>query len=484
MEDFDLSTVAGKSVRGIFALISRTALIYLLNIITNLILWAYLDPASYGLFFVVSSIITFLTYFQDIGLAASLIQKREEPTREELRIAFTIQQLLVLAIIIPSFIFSKQIGEFYKLNQAGLYLFYGFLFSFFLSSLRTIPTVILERHLNFHKLIVPQIFENVVYNIALIYLVISGYGITSFTIAILARSIVGLILTYIIQSWPIGLSFNINTSKRLVSFGLPFQANSILAFIKDDLLNIYLGKILPFSQVGFIGFSKKVSFLPSSLIMDNVIKITFPSYSRLQHDKEALKKLVEKSIFSIAFFIFPMMIAIIMFTPFLIDFVPKYNKWSPTTTSILFFSLNILFASITVPLTNFLNAIGKVKTTLYFMIFLTVLTWGLTPLLIKILGFNGVSIASFIVSASLLTIVPVIKRYIDFSFIKSIYKQAIATVLLFIFIFLTKGIITSLPFLVLDMILSAIFYLTVVYMFTKDELLNTLRFALSAIKNK
>src|SRR5581483_4622416 len=155
MEDFDVDVVAKKSVKGFFALSSRTFLVKVLLIITNFVLTAKLEPSVFGVYVVSSSIVTFLVYFQDIGLAASLIQKKEAITKEELRTTFSIQQLIVLCLIIPALLFSPQIASFYHLQTSGLYLLISLLLSFFISSLKTIPTVILERNLNFNKLVIP-----------------------------------------------------------------------------------------------------------------------------------------------------------------------------------------------------------------------------------------------------------------------------------------------------------------------------------------
>src|SRR3990170_5319573 len=456
MEDFDLDVVARKSVRGIFALVSRTFFIQVLSIAASFILTIFLDPGSYGVFFVVSSLVVFLTYFQDIGLAAALIQKKEEVTKEELRYTFTLQQILVLLIVIPVLIFSKDIAVFYKLNASGYVLLISLTISFFLSSLRTIPTVILERKLDFKKLVIPQIAENLVYNLSLIYFSISGFGLTTFTIAVLARSVVGLVITYFIQPWPIGLSFNLRSIKNLISFGIPFQANTILALIKDDLLTVYVGKILPFSQVGYIGFAQKWAFMPLRLIMDNVIKVTFPSYSRLQHNPAALKLAIEKSLFLISFFIFPTAVFIIQYSEFLIDLIPKYSKWEPAILSLSFFALNTIFSSISTPLTNFLNAIGKVTITLYFMVFWTALTWVLTPLSIFTFGFNGFAASSFIISVSSVLVYLIAKRYVSFSFTKPVFRQFAASFIMLTFIYLTRQMIDSFPTLFLNMFIAGI----------------------------
>lgn len=484
MEEFSFDVVARKSVKGIFALISRTFLIQVLAVVASFILTVYLSPADYGIFFVVSAIVVFLNYFQDIGLAAALIQKKEEPTREELRSTFTIQQLLVLAVVVPTLIFSGQIAQHFKINQEGYILFLSLVVSFFLSSLRTIPTVIMERRIDFKKLVIPQIVENIVYSTCLIVFAIMGFGVNTFTIAVIARSVVGLILTYVVQPWPIGLSFKFKEIRHLINFGIPFQANSILAIIKDDLLVLYIGSILPLTQVGYIAFAQKWAFMPLRLIMDNVIKITFPSYSRLQHDKAALKLAMEKSLFLVSFFIFPIAAAIILYSQFLIDFIPKYTKWEPAILSLTFFALNTVFSSISTPLTNFLNAIGKVKVTLVFMVTWTVLTWVLTPFLIKIYGYNGFAFASFAVSVTSVGVLIVSRRYVKFSFIKPVGRQLIAAVLMFGIILATRGMISSFPTLFVNMIIAGGVYVGVLFLLAHEELVKTFRFIVVSVRSK
>lgn len=484
MEDFDLDTVARKSVKGIFALVSRTFLIQVLTIFASFVLTIYLSPESYGVFFVVSSIVVFLTYFQDIGLAAALIQKKNEVTETECRSTFTLQQILVLTLILPTLLFSKQIASFYNLTNDGYLLFLALIISFFLSSLRTIPTVMLERKLDFKKLVIPQIAENVVYNFSLIIFAIFGFGVTTFTIAVLSRSIVGLVATYIVEPWRIGISFEFRAIKSLVNFGIPFQTNTILALIKDDLLTVYVGKILPFNQVGYIGFAQKWAFLPLRLIMDNVIKITFPSYSRLQHDKKALRLALEKSLFLVSFFIFPTAVAIIQYSPYLINFIPRYSKWEPAVLSLSFFALNTVFSSISTPLTNFLTAIGKVKITLMFMIFWTAATWILTPLLIVKYGYNGFAFASFLISITSVAVFIVARRYVYFSFIKPVARQFFAAVLMFVFIEFTKNIISSFPILFINIFIAAIFYFIIIFFLARSELVKTLKFIIISVRSK
>ena len=334
MEEIDIATVTKRSIHGVVALVSRTFVIQLITFLTNFLLTVFLTPSVFGVFFVVSAAIAFLGYFSDIGLAAALIQKKEQITERELRITFTIQQILVIIVVIIALLLSNIIGSFYNLNKAGIYLFDALAISFFLSSLKTIPSVILERNLRFSKLVIPQIVETIFFSVTAVVLAVKGYGVTSFTIAVLARGISGLIAMYIIAPWKIGFGFSREIASKLLTFGVPFQANSFLALAKDDLFVAYLGKVLPLAQVGYIGFAQKWAFTPLRLIMDNIIRITFPSFSRLQHEKDILSKAIEKSIFAATFFIFPSLMGLVMLAPYFINIIPKSFPYFSIISSI------------------------------------------------------------------------------------------------------------------------------------------------------
>ncbi len=477
MENFTFEAIAKKSVHGVIALTSRTFFIQLLGIFASFILTIYLDEFSFGVFSIVSSIIIFFSYFQDVGLAASLIQKKQKPTLTDYRAVFTVQQIVVLVLVLPTFIFSGQIVSLYGLSTNGQWLLVALLVSFFINSLRTIPTVMMERNLQYGKLVLPEIVEGILYNVVLILGAVLGWGVNSFTAAVLVRSIGGLIATYYIQPWKIGVSLNKDSLRELLSFGVPFQLNSILALFKDHFLTLYLGLILPLTQLGIIAFAQKLAFLPLRLVMDNIIKITFPSYSRLQDDKLALKIAIEKSLFVISFFIFPTAVMIIMFSPFLIEFIPRYEKWQPAILSIMFFALSTVLSSISTPLTNFLNAIGKVKITLYFMIFWTVATWIITIFTVQRMGFNGVAFASFMVSLSSFAVFFIAKRYLEFSVFRPIYKSFIASVFIAGLIYALSSHIDSFFIMIGVGIISGFVYLGAMFLISREEILTTLKFA-------
>lgn len=476
MDEVDINKIKERSVKGVLALTTRSLLLQLISFIATFLLTVFLSPSAFGTFYVVSAFINFFTYFSDIGLAGALIQKKEEITSDDLKTTFTIQQILVGTLVLIGLIISPMFASFYKLDQSGLLLFQALIVSFFLSSLKTIPSVLLERRLNFNRLIIPQIAETLVFNLFAVVLAWKGFGITSFTVAVLGRGITGLIVMYIISPWPVSLGINKESSGKLLKFGLPFQANSILALLKDDLMTVYLGKILTFTEVGYVGWAQKWALLPLRSVMDNVIRVTFPAYARLQEDKELLKKAIEKSLFFVTLIVFPVLVTLAACAPLLVDLIPRYQKWQPALLSLYLFCINAAWGAVSTPLTNALNAIGKIKITLYLMILWTVLTWIITPLLVFSIGFSGVALSlALIPFTSFLTIYEV-KKFVPLDITESVRGPFFASVFLGISLFTVKEKLPeSSTGLILLLLTSAIIYPLALFTLQKDKLLREIK---------
>jgi len=453
----DIELIKKRAISGVVTFTLRTFFIQAFTFFATFILTILLDPSIFGVFFVVSAILNLFVYFSDIGLAAALIQKKEEPKRQDLTTTFTIQQIIVFALVVVGLIFSGSIARFYNLDAQGTFLLRVLIFSLILSSLKTIPSIILERKLDFTRLVIPQVAENIIFYSLAIVLAYAGFGLASFSWAVLARGLSGLVIIYLLSPWRPGLNFNFKSAKNLVNFGIPFQANSILALIKDDLLTVFLGKILTFNQVGYVGWAQKFGFVPLRFFMDNVIKVTFPAYSRLQENKRELAKAIEKSLFFVAYFVYPSVLGILAIAPKIVEIIPGYGKWEPAIPLLYFFGINAMFAAVNTTLTNTLFAIGKPKIVLNLMVIWTILTWALTFFLIKVFGFLGVGIASAIVAASTSVTVLFVKRLIPVSILKNVAGPLISSVIMFVVLKLFENLLPNSFFGVIETIILGTF---------------------------
>lgn len=446
-----------------------------LGLAANLVVTILLTPKIFGMYITTLSLISVLNYFSDIGLAASLVQKKNVQD-DDIKTTFTIQQSMIIIAISIGFLITNFVKEFYKLPIEGIYLYWALLVSFFISSLKTIPSIFLERKIKFQRIVLVQIIENTVFYVSVIILALLKFELRSFTIAVLLRAVVGLILIYILSPWRPVIGISKKSLKQLLSFGLPFQASSFLALFKDDLIILFLGKILGFEALGYIGWAKKWAEAPIRIIMDNISRVLFPVISRIQHDKEQIGKVIDRILYYQTLILAPTLIAMAIFMQKMVYIIPKYGKWTPALPLFYIFCLASLFSSYSSPFMNLFNALGKVKITFSLMFIWTVITWILTPLFTRWFGYFGFPYVLLIIASSSVIVSFIAKRFIVFHFFKSIYKSLIAAVCMgIVLLFIAQTIPNIYKNIVISTLLGALTYYFALLLLFKINLVKELQ---------
>lgn len=454
-----------RAVKGAAILTGRNILLQAISFFSTALLTVFLAPGEFGVFFIVSAVKNFLAYFGDIGFAASLIQRREKLTNLELKTVFSAQQVLILLILILVLIFTPLIQRIYSLNQEAVYLLWVLTLSLFFSSLKTIPTVLMERKMEFNKWVIPQIIETIIFNIIAVSLAWNGYGVTSFTIAILLSGLLGLAATYIVQPWLPGIAFSAKSFKSILNFGVPYQANTLLAMVKDDGMTLFLGSILGTSGIGLLGWAQKWAYAPLRFFMDQVIKVTFPAFSRLQANKKELSNLVSKSLFFICLLVFPSLMLLVQAAPSLVEIIPRYSKWGPAVFALSVLTITSALAGVTTPLTNTLNAVGKISLTFKLMIMWTSLTWIFVPPLAWLFGLNGAAVGFSLVGLSSFVALYLVSKYVDINYLQSVGKPLLSTIIMGACVFFTKILFPVSIYQIIAMVtVGLISYLLVIVM--------------------
>lgn len=430
MEQIDIQEIKHQTTSSVIFLSLRNIGIQAISFVGFFLLTYLLGTKEVGVFAIVAESVGILGYFSDIGLAAALIQQKTEITKDELQTTFTVQQILViLALIIAFPIIKSQHLEF---NETWIVA--SLCFSFIAASLKTIPSVLLERKLNFKLLSTIDIVENITFYIFAVFFAFLGFGTLSYAIATFIRSFLGLVIIYKFISWPIGFSFSKNVAKKLFKYGVPYQFNSFISVAKDKLSNLFVAQIIGTNSFGILAWAQKGPRMPLSF-MEAIMKITFPTFSRLQEHQDFLKKSLDKSLFFIALVVFPALVGISFVGLDFIYIVPKYTKWLPAIFPMYLYSFNYAIAAITTPITNAFNAVGKITLTTKFMIMWTILTWIFFPILSWKFGYIGTVWASVIVGISSFIVWFVARKEFDLNIFQSIKKPFFGSILMVIILF-------------------------------------------------
>ena len=477
MNELDLALIKKRSVHGILALTSRTFILQLISFGAFIVISSLLQAREIGIYTAVTAIQRIISFITDFGIGAALVQKKEKLTQSDLRTSFTIQAGVTLLIFLAVVLLRGQIADVFDLPPEGIRLLVGLVFTIFLSSFKTIPSILLEREISFSKLVIPQIAESIVFNAILVILVLNNFGLDSYTYAFVTSALIGIPFYYYVSPWRIGIGIT-RESLSYLKFGAQYQAKNILATIKDDMLTVILKFLtLSYAEIGYIGFAQRLSFFVYRYIVDSVTRVTFSTYARIQEHTEHLRKAIEKSLFFVSMAMFPLLTGLIIIAPYIIRYYPNWNdKWEPAILSIVFFSLNAMISSLSGILVNVLDATGRVKTTLKLMVLWTILTWVLTPALILLYGYNGVAVASFLISLTIVLTVYLVRKVVVFDFIGSIIKPAVASVIMggavyILSMFFARDLITTVGVAVA----GGSLYVTLMYFLAKNEIIQDAR---------
>lgn len=202
--------------------------------------------------------------------------------------------------------------------------------------------------------------------------------------------------------------------------------------------------------------------------MDNVSKVTFPALARLQDEKERLTKTLEKSLYFSCLVIFPTLVGFALVAQTLTEVIPQWHKWQVALIPLYIYLLAAGFAAVSTPLTNALNAIGKIKYTFYLMIMWTIITLVLLPLFAFKFGFMGAAFATGIIALTSVVPLLIARRFIRFS-LSSIIDPLLASLLMGCMVYLTQLFTSGWIGLIASLLIGIVSYPLAVYLISGKE---------------
>lgn len=466
----------------------RRLVLKIIDTIGLIFLARALTTDSFGIFGIISFVVfTFLAFFSDIGFGAALIQKKDDLTVEDTQTTFTIQQTLVTLLLAFSWLSAPIVATWYQLGAQGIWLIRVLSVSLFITSFKTIPSILLERELKFERLIIPEILETITYNLVAVYMALKGYGVWSLVIAILVRTVIGAITLNLIRPWKIGWSISRGSARALLHFGVPYQLNSVLALIKDNVAPTLIAFWYGPAAVAFVNLAQNIASRPMEII-NIVSRVTFPAYSRIQGDLPRIKRWIEKSVTFMAYLYMPAIAGLMIVAPEILRYLyaDKSDKWLPALTTLLIFLAGAFPIIVTTTYTNALYALGRPKVVLTFMAIYTVLTWGLGAPLIYKFGYVGIAMAGLVITyVTLPFVVKALNNLVPVETWNSVKKPVLASAIMAALTYYINSIFThSLLTLIFTCLFGMVTYILVILALDGPRLKNEFSIWASLIGNR
>lgn len=412
--------VTKRVVKGAFALGVRQVVVHGTNVAGNIILARFLTPLDYGIYAIINFFILFLGTFGGTGLAANLIREQPRPSRDVFQTVYTFQQIFVAAIAICLWVSAPHIAMLYHLDET-----LGWLFR--LTSLSLIATVWMvpsqiemERHLNFQKLAVVETAQAVCFNVIAVGLAWRGFGVMSFGIALLARSVAGAVIANIIEPASHRWLLDWHLAKAHLRFGLYYQSAQIISLVKDSITPMLIGFMIGAAAVGYISWAAMIAAYPVMVLMV-LQRLYLPSFSKFQHDLIHFGRFVQQVIWATNSIAAPLsVVLLVLIHP--VTSIVFGAKWETAIPLFYFFWIANIFVPTATPVQSLLNSLGRADLATVFAVMWMVLTWGLGWPLVLRKGMLGIAIATALVQLSNLVLFRTAQHFVSFRIIQSIYK--------------------------------------------------------------
>jgi O-antigen/teichoic acid export membrane protein len=386
------SEVKARAVKGVTSLLVRQLAVRALGFAGMLVLARILTPEIFGIFAIGQFVVFFFDQIGSLGLAAALIRKKDPVTELELRTVFTVQQIAVFCSVGIVLFSAPAIVAHYGLDSSYVWLIRVMAIGLVFASLRTIPTILLERNLRHDAIAGADVAEYLAYQVTAIALALMGFGIWALALALLVRGVVGVAILYRVSWWRPRIGFDMESFKSIVSFGLPIQLGSFTGLANNAVVPIVVGSILGVSAVGFVNFAK--SLLDAAIFQPLILmgRVQLPLFARVQDRPESLGRALERSSLGGAALVCLCATLLISQAEPLIQYLAT-SKWLPALPLLYVLGPVYLLHVVLQPLTQAFKAIGDAVTPLHIGLIVFVLQLGCFVFLSQSLGLMAYAVS-------------------------------------------------------------------------------------------
>ena len=382
-----------QTIKSTAYFVFRSVILVPLGFFSTILLSRFLEPSDFGIYFAALFVINVVSSFSDIGLSASVVQKKENPTLSQLRTVFTFQLSLMICISLLLLLSTPLLMRYFKFDDPVLiWLFPLLALPLLFMPIKGVSLAILTRNLAFDKIATIDVATALIYQIILILFAWYDMGVWSFVLANVISIFFSIVVCYKISPWQIGFACDRLYLKSSAKFGGIFQLSGMTSILRDNIIPVLATPMFGVEATGYLKWSFNATGQFSQRLTRIITQVAFPSFSRLQNDRFYLETLLNKMLRYAN-------ITTILLLGILLALLPETitlifdDKWIPAVFSFQCFAVAMLAFNFTTIIDNFFKGIGKVKKSLRIMVSWTIVLWSVSFLSMHFWGFNGIAIA-------------------------------------------------------------------------------------------
>jgi O-antigen/teichoic acid export membrane protein len=317
-----------------------------------------LMPADYGLLGMILIFMAVGQTLMDSGFGSALIWKKS-PTENDYSTVFYFNISISVVLYAIFFFLAPVISRFY--NEPLLVdLIRVICLNFIILSFSLIQQTILQKRVDFKLLAYANIAGSLLAGAVALYMAFKGFGVWAIVYQILVKSLLTTALLWIYNKWRPVFVFSWLSLKELFNYGSKLTGAGLIYTIFQYFYYNVIGKLFPVEALGLYTRAAQLQEFPVKTIGSVFQRVAFPVFATIQDENERLKNAVGKTLRTMAFINFPILIGLIAVADNFIV-VLLTEKWLPASNYFKLLCLIGLFYSFHVVFGEILKTKGKSK---------------------------------------------------------------------------------------------------------------------------
>lgn len=327
------------------------------NFFSGIVIARLLTPLDFGLMNLATTFSNLVMAVGNIGVGHFLIYQPKEE-QDHLTAGFWLSVVASLGLFLIQVIIAPVVATFYgNPVVAPLMIVLGISF-FLIAPLGGIHQALLQKRMEYRRLIIPQLVMTLVGTVLTIVLAALGWGVWSLALPGLAAFPLGVMMTWKMCDFRPSLRFHQEHWRKIFRYGRNILGSELVTFVNNNADYILIGKLLGATLLGLYSFAYAQSMMVVSLLMGVFSQVVFPIFARLQDRRDELQA---------AYFRFLRLATAAMIPLTLLQMIAAdefirvvYSaKWAEAVTPFRFLLLYALGRSLALGARELLNAVGR-----------------------------------------------------------------------------------------------------------------------------
>lgn len=459
----------------------------LVSTIVSIVLARILMPDDYSVVSIVAIFFAFCNIFISGGLSSALIQKRDSDELDYSTVLIT-NMLLAIVLYVIMFFAAPLIADLYK-NPILVPVIRVMSLTFFVNGYKSILTAKISAELKFRKFFYSTILGTIGSAVVGIVMALNGYGPWALVAQQMTAAVVGTLTLTVTAKLKLKLRFSFERFKKLFNYGGKLFLASFITVAYNETRPLIIG--VKYSG-GELAYYKKGETFPSLLntITSNTMSATlFPAMSKVQDDKNTVLGIMRRYFKTGSFFIFPVMLGFLAVAENFVHIVLT-DKWLFCVPYIQIFCIVYMLDLIQIGNIQAIQSMGRsgyilimeiIKKSIYFLVVLVFVIFIDSAILLA---------ASSILCSIVATIVNTFpnRKLLGYSYLQLIKDIGLnllsATIMCVVVYAMNFLVMNQFVLLALQVLVGALVYIGISFLFKNENLLYMLKFIKSMKKGK